>query len=85
MISAIIPTYKSPDMLDLCLRSCIEGQLNKNQIIVVVDGYYDINKEVLEKHAESIEILNLEQNVGLCRGTNLGVYNAKYEIGRAHV
>ena len=79
MISAIIPTYKSPDMLDLCLRSCIEGQLNKNQIIVVVDGYYDINKEVLEKHAESIEILNLEQNVGLCRGTNLGVYNAKYD------
>ena len=66
-------------MLDLCLRSCIEGQLNKNQIIVVVDGYYDINKEVLEKHAESIEILNLEQNVGLCRGTNLGVYNAKYD------
>jgi glycosyltransferase involved in cell wall biosynthesis len=48
-------------------------------IIVVVDGHYDINKEVLEKHAKSIDILNLEQNVGLCRGTNLGVYNAKYD------
>lgn len=79
MISVIIPTYKSPEMLDLCLQSVIEGQSNENQIIVVVDGHYDINKEVLEKHSKSIDILNLEENVGLCRGTNLGVYNAKYD------
>jgi GT2 family glycosyltransferase len=79
MISVIIPTYKSPDLLDLCLRSCIEGQTQENQIIVVVDGFYELNKEVLEKWSKSIDILNLEQNVGLCRGTNLGVYNAKYE------
>jgi GT2 family glycosyltransferase len=79
LISVIIPTYKSPEMLDLCLRSCIEGQTEENQIIVVVDGFYDVNKEVLEKYSKSIEILTLEENVGLCRGTNLGVYNAKYE------
>jgi GT2 family glycosyltransferase len=78
-ISVIIPTYKSPEMLDLCLRSAIEGQQNKNQIIVVVDGFYELNKEVLEKWSEYIDVLNLEQNVGLCRGTNLGVYNAKYD------
>jgi len=79
MISVIIPTYKSPEMLDLCLRSTIEGQQNKNQIIVVVDGFYELNKEVLEKWSEYIDVLNLEQNVGLCRGTNLGVYNAEYD------
>ena len=78
-ISVIIPTYKSPEALDLCLQSAIEGQHNKNQIIVVVDGFYDINKEVLKKHGNHIDILNLEENVGLCRGTNLGVYNAKYD------
>jgi glycosyltransferase involved in cell wall biosynthesis len=79
MISVIIPTYKSPEILDLCLESAIKGQKNKNQIIVVVDGFYDLNKEVLEKWAEYIDVLNLEQNVGLCRGTNLGVYNAQYD------
>jgi len=79
MISVILPTFKSPEMLDLCLRSAIEGQQNKNQIIVVVDGFYDLNKEVLEKWAEHIDVLNLEQNVGLCRGTNLGVYNAQHD------
>jgi GT2 family glycosyltransferase len=79
MISTIIPTYKNPDALELCLRSAIEGQQNKNQIIVVVDGFYEINKEVLEKYADYIDILNMEENVGLCRGTNLGVYNAYYD------
>jgi O-antigen biosynthesis protein len=79
MISVIIPTYKSPEALDLCLLSAIEGQENKNQIIVVVDGHYDINKEVLERWSGFIDILNLEENVGLCRGTNLGVYNAQYD------
>jgi len=79
MISVIIPTYKEPEVLDLCLRSAIEGQKNKNQIIVVVDGHYDINKEVLEKYSKYIDVLNIEQNVGTCRGTNLGVYNAQYD------
>ena len=80
LISVIIPTYKSPETLDLCLTSAIKGQQDReNQIIVVVDGHYDINKEVLEKHSKSIDILNLEENVGLCRATNLGVFNAKYE------
>lgn len=78
-VSVIIPTHKSPEALDLCLRSAIEGQENENQIIVVVDGFYDLNRGVLEKWNQHIDILNLEENVGLCRGTNLGVYNAKFD------
>ena len=55
------------------------GQKNLNQIIVVVDGHYDINKEVLNKYGGYIDVLSMEQNVGLCRGTNLGVMNAKHD------
>ena len=62
MISVIIPTYKEPEVLDLCLRSAIEGQVHTNQIIVVVDGFYELNKEVLKKYASNISILNLEDN-----------------------
>jgi len=79
MISVIIPTYKSPEVLDVCLRSAIIGQKLNNQIIVVVDGFYEVNKEILDKYKDSIEILVLEENVGLCRATNLGVYNAKFD------
>jgi glycosyltransferase involved in cell wall biosynthesis len=79
MISVIIPTYKTTEALDLCLKSAIEGQKNKNQIIVVVDGFFDLNKKVLKKYEEHINVLNLEENQGTCRALNLGVYNANYE------
>lgn len=79
-ISVIIPTYRESEVLDLCLKSAIEGQKNKNEIIVVVDGYYEENKDVLSKYKEHISVLNLEQNVGLARATNLGVYNASNEL-----
>ncbi len=76
MVSVVIPTYKSPEALDLCLQSATQGQLNRrNQIIVVVDGFYELNKEVLDKYRSLIEVLILEENQGLCRATNLGVYN----------
>lgn len=80
MISVIIPTYREPEVLDLCLKSCIEGQTNKNEIIVVVDGYYDENYEVLDKYKDHINILDLETNQGLARATNLGVYNASNDL-----
>lgn len=79
MISVIIPTYKEPEVLDVCLKSAVLGQFHTNQIIVVVDGYYDLNKDILEKYADYIEVLNLGENLGLTRATNLGVYNANFD------
>lgn len=79
MISVIIPTYKEPEALDLCIESCVVGQTKNNQIIVVVDGFYDLNKHVLEKWKDHINILDLETNQGLCRATNMGVYNATFD------
>jgi glycosyltransferase involved in cell wall biosynthesis len=80
MISVIIPTYREPEVLDLCLKSAIEGQTNKNEIIVVVDGFYEENKEVLYKYQDDISVLDLKQNVGLARATNLGIYNASHDL-----
>ena len=79
MISVIIPTYKEPDALDLCLRSCIEGQNSENEIIVVADGFREINSEVLNKYIGKIEILDIEENVGMIRAMNYGIYNSSEE------
>ena len=79
MISVVIPTYKSPAALNICLESAIKGQTNKNEIIVVVDGFIELNRAILEKYSEHISVLDLEENVGTCRATNLGVYNASHE------
>jgi len=81
-ISVLIPTYKEPDALDLCLKSCIEGcsDLNQIEIIVGVDGFYEENKEVLDKYKDYIKLLNLPENVGMIKMMNLLTYNASSEL-----
>lgn len=78
MISVIIPTYKEPEYLDLCLKSCFEGQVNNNEIIVVVDGFYELNKPILDKYPK-VNVLDLGSNQGLSVATNWGVYNATHD------
>ena len=78
MFSVIIPTYKEPEYLDLCLKSAFEGQVNNNEIIVVVDGFYELNKPVLDKYPR-VNVLDLGSNQGLSVATNWGVYNATHD------
>ena len=80
MISVIIPTYRNPEYLDLCLKSAIDQQDNKNEIIVAVDGFYDESKDVLEKYKDNISVLDLGHNQGMQQALNLGVINASNEI-----
>ncbi len=79
MISIIIPTYRNPEYLDLCLKSCIEQQANKNEIIVAVDGFIEESRDVLEKYKSHISILDLGKNQGMQTALNLGVMNATNE------
>ena len=79
MISLIIPTYKNPKYLDICLKSAIEGQSNKNEIIVAVDGFISESRSVLDKYKDNIKILDLGHNQGMQQALNLGVYNASNE------
>ncbi len=75
MISVIIPTYKEPDYLDLCLESAFKGQSDDNEIIVVVDGFLDLNKPTLSKYPKA-KVIDLEVNRGLSFATNVGVYQS---------
>lgn len=79
MISLIIPTYRNPEYLDLCLSSAINGQSNRNQIIVIVDGYVEESKHILDKYKDDINVLPLEENQGMQMALNLGVFNAVNE------
>lgn len=80
MISIIIPTYRNPEYLDICLKSCIEQQHYKNQIIVAVDGFIEESNEVLLKYKKDINVLDLGENQGMQQALNLGVMNATNEV-----
>ena len=74
-ISIIIPTYKEPDYLKLCLESIKRipsEQYDNIQVVVVVDGTSELNKSVADQFIKynlteypKLTWLNLPQNSGL--------------------
>ena len=81
MISVVIPTYKSPEYLDWCLHSCIEGQtLDTNEIIVIVDGHYEMSESVVKKYEGKIKVIDLGTNKGMCYALNTGMWYVKNDL-----
>jgi len=79
MLTVIIPTYREPEYLDLCLKSLFDTQVHNNKVIVVIDGYYELNKEILKKYKNKVEVLIFNKNKGLANALNCGVYNTTTE------
>jgi len=81
MISAIIPTYRSPEGLDLCLRSAVENKVNKDtEIVVVVDGCPEESQHIIDKYKDDVAFLLLSTNSGMQYALNVGVMNASQEF-----
>jgi glycosyltransferase involved in cell wall biosynthesis len=80
MISIIIPTYRNPEYLDICLQSAIKYQKYENEIIVAVDGYIEESQHILDKHKDKIKVLDLGMNQGMQQALNLAVMNASNEV-----
>ena len=78
-ISLVIPTYRNPKYLDICLQSAVEGRTDDSEIIVAIDGFIDESKEVLDKYKDDIKVLDLVNNQGMQMALNLGVMNASAE------
>lgn len=78
-VTVVIPTYRNPKCLNLCLHSAVRGKfLQQTEVIVIIDGFYEESKEVLEKY-KGISVINLEQNQGMQYSQNIGVMNATTE------
>lgn len=81
MISVILPTYRSPKYLDLCLKSATENRkFNSTQIVVIVDGFIEESRAVLEKYSDRINILEFPKNMGMANALNYGVWASETPI-----
>lgn len=80
MLTAIIPTYRNPDYLDLCLKSATENMVkDETEIIVVVDGFVEESNEVLAKYEHAVRVIELPKNMGMQYAINSGVAQANNE------
>lgn len=82
-ISFIIPTYKEPNHLDICLDSILNNKTTNAEnfeAIVIIDGTYDDNIDITNKYNTNthIKFINLPQNHGMCIAMNIGVQYAQY-------
>lgn len=76
MISVIIPSYRNPICLDICLESALRGQEGNNQIICILDGYPEESSDIIEKYKNDVNFLPLPENKGMQYALNMGVYNS---------
>jgi len=79
-LSVIIPTYKEPEYLNICLESLFKTQTYDNEVIVIVDGFYDLNKQILDKYSDKINLIIFDHNKGLPTALNVGVEHATNEL-----
>jgi len=79
-ISVIIPSYKNPTCLEICLDSGLIGEKNKNQYIVILDGFADQYTSLKDKYKNTtVEFYEFEENQGMQHALNVGVFHAKNE------
>ena len=81
MISVIIPSYRSPECLDICLQSALDNQQNNNEIICVIDGFIEESSHIIEKYGKDgrVGFLPSDTNQGMQHSLNVGVWNATNE------
>lgn len=80
-LSIVIPSYRNPEYLDLCLKSATQNQSNPdNEFIVVLDGFGSESQAVLERYATfNLNVVEFEQNKGQQIAHNTGVTLANNE------
>lgn len=79
MISVIIPSYRNPKCLDICLQSALDNQEKENQIICVIDGYPEESNHIIEKYKDKIGFVKNPTNQGMQYSLNIGVWNAIHD------
>lgn len=78
MISAIVPSYKNPKCLDICLRSFTDNTFDQlsSDIICIIDGFAELYKEIFTRYQNynNIKFILNHTNKGMPLSINIGVY-----------
>jgi glycosyltransferase involved in cell wall biosynthesis len=78
-ITVLVSVFNAEKYISRCLRSLLDQTLARSEyrILVVDDGSTDKTNEVLEPFLGEIELVTLENNIGLPSALNLGIVKSK--------
>jgi glycosyltransferase involved in cell wall biosynthesis len=81
-ISVVVPVFNEDQIIERCVRSLLEQDLDKNlyEVIIVNDGSTDRTSRVLERFGSEINlrVITLTQNRGRIIARKVGVEAAEY-------
>lgn len=75
----LIPTFNGEKFVSETIKSCLNQTYDNLEVVVIDDGSEDNTLEVLEQFNESIEIIVNDENKGLPRNINKGVFGSDSE------
>lgn len=81
MISAIVPSFKNPQCLEICIKSFLDtNTISSNELICIVDGFPELYYDLIQKYIEhdSVHFVINQDNKGMPFSINIGAYCANH-------
>lgn len=75
-VAAVVVTFNRKILLEETINALLKSSYKLNEIIIVNNASTDGTEEVLNKYANEIVVLNLNQNIGGAGGFNEGIKSA---------
>jgi GT2 family glycosyltransferase len=79
LVSVIILNYNGKDVLEECLRSILNSNYPKMEVIVIDNGSTDESYMIAKKYEPQVKLIRSSRNLGYSAGNNLGIRAAKGE------
>jgi glycosyltransferase involved in cell wall biosynthesis len=78
MISAIVPSFKNPKCLEVCIKSFLDTQTTNSELICIIDGFVNMYEEMAEQYIDNpvVKFAVNQTNRGMPFSINLGAYYA---------
>lgn len=81
MLSIIIVTYNSSNVIDSCLKSIFNSKNKiKTEVIVIDNNSSDSTVDIIKREYPSVQLFENEKNLGFSKANNLGIKNSSGEL-----
>ncbi len=80
LVSVVIVTYNSQDVIEDCLHSLYASKYHNMEVIVVDNDSSDNTVEIIKRKFPGIKVIEAGENLGFAGGNNLGFRHASGQI-----
>jgi glycosyltransferase involved in cell wall biosynthesis len=79
-VSVVIPTYNREDTIETTLYSVFSQTYKNFDIIIVDDNSTDKTRQIIQKHADKLKFVLLNENGGGAKARNVGINESNAEF-----